>query len=180
MSIPRPAPGTPEAAHVTRRTLLARLGAVLGMLLAGALGVPLVGAAIGPAVRREESRWMPLGPASDYAIGQPRMVTFGVTKTDAYLRTTLQRAVWVYRHDETQLLVYNARCTHLGCLVNFRADSRTFFSPCHAGVFALADGRVLDGPPPRSLDRLEYRVENGQLLVQYRDFLVGVPERVPL
>jgi Rieske Fe-S protein len=168
------------SARATRRGLLSRLAAMLGMLLAGAVGVPLVGALVGPAVRREDARWMALGAASDFAVGQPRMITFGVTKTDAYLRTTLQRAVWVYRPDEMRLFVYNARCTHLGCLVSYRAESRTFLSPCHAGIFALEDGRVLDGPPPRPLDRLEYRVENGQVLVQYREFLVGVPEQVPL
>lgn len=163
-----------------RRNLLKALATVLSALLASAAGVPLIGAAVAPAVRREESPWIPLGPADGFTVGQPRMITFGMTKTDGYLRTTVQRAVWVYRPESTRLLVYSARCTHLGCLVNYRADSRTFLSPCHAGIFALDDGRVLDGPPPRPLDRLEYQIENNQLLVQYRDFLVGVPDQVPL
>ena len=108
------------------------------------------------------------------------MVTFGVTKTDAYLRTTAPRAIWVYRADEERLVIYNARCTHLGCLVNYQADSETFLSPCHSGLFGLRDGAVLDGPPPRPLDRLEYRIEEGSLAVRYRDFVVGVPNQVPL
>ena len=34
--------------------------------------------------------------------------------------------------------------------------------PCHNGVFD-PQGRVLGGPPPRPLDRYEYKVENGVL-----------------
>ena len=37
-----------------------------------------------------------------------------------------------------------------------------------------------DGPPPRPLDPLTWRVEDGELLAQYQDFLVGVPQRIPL
>jgi Rieske Fe-S protein len=167
-------------AEPSRRAFFERLAAALGAFLAVGLGVPLVGAAVGPALRRDEPTWVPLGASSDFAVGQPRMVTFGITKTDGYQRTTLQRGVWVYRASDTDVVVYNARCTHLGCLASYRADSRTFFCPCHGGVFALGDGRVLEGPPPRPLDRLEYRREAERLLVQYRDFLVGVPEQVPL
>ncbi len=142
--------------------------------------MPLIGAVIAPALRRDEPLWVPVGSPSDFAVGQPRMITFGVQRVDGYFRTTLQRAVWVCRLAEASLVVYNARCTHLGCLVNYRADSQTFLSPCHAGVFAVRGGRVLDGPPPRPLDTLEYRVEAGRLLVQYQDFRVGVPEKVSL
>ena len=166
--------------EATRRGFLARLATALAAFLAAAAGLPLVGAAVGPALRRDEPGWIPLGAASDFVIGQTRLVTFGMTKQDGYQRTTIQRAVWVYRPSDGDLIVYGGRCTHLGCLVGYRSDSQTFLSPCHGGVFALTDGRVLEGPPPRPLDRLEYRIDDGRLLVQYRDFLVGVPEQVPL
>ncbi len=163
-----------------RRAFLKRLALALGGFLGAALGVPVVGAAVAPAVRRDEAPWVNLGRVVDFAVGIPRIVTVGIERADGYRRTTVSRALWVWRPVENQLIVYNARCTHLGCLVSYRPDSQTFLSPCHAGVFALQDGRVLDGPPPRPLDRLSYRIEEGQLLVQYRDFLVGVPEQVPL
>lgn len=170
----------PSEASASRRRLLAWGVVIGGAFLATAAGVPLLGAIIAPVLRREEPRWVPLGAASDFVVGQPRMITVGIQRVDGYRRTTHQRAVWVCRLDEATLVIYNARCTHLGCLVNYRPASRTFLSPCHAGVFALEDGRVLDGPPPRPLDRLEYRVEDGRLLVKYQDFRVGVPEQVPL
>jgi Rieske Fe-S protein len=163
-----------------RRTFLKRLAAALGAFLGAAAGVPLVGAIVAPGMRRDEPHWVPVGAAVAFAIGQPRMITFGIQKTDGYVRSTLTRAIWVCRQTEDQFAIYNARCTHLGCLVSYRPDSQTFLSPCHAGVFALRDGHVLEGPPPRPLDRLDYRVDDGQVVVQYRDFLVGVPDQVPL
>jgi menaquinol-cytochrome c reductase iron-sulfur subunit len=163
-----------------RRRFLQRLAATLAGFLGAGVGVPLVGAAVAPAVRGEDLRWVPLGQQGDFAAGPPRLVSFGIQKTDGYVKSTATRSVWVARVAADQFLIFNARCTHLGCLTSYRADSQNFFCPCHGGVFAGTDGRVLDGPPPRPLDRLEYRIENGQLVVQYRDFLAGVPDQVSL
>ena len=163
-----------------RRAFLERLATALGALLAAAVGIPLIGAVVAPALRREEPHWIPVGSTVDFPVGQPRIVTFGINKVDGYSRTTLSRAIWVCRFPEDQIAVYNARCTHLGCLVSYRAESETFLSPCHGGIFALRDGRVMEGPPPRPLDRLEHRIEGGQLVILYQDFLVGTPERVAI
>lgn len=165
---------------VGRRAFLTRLAGAIGAFLAAAVGVPLAGAVVAPGLRREETQWVPIGSIASFSLGKPRLVSFGISKTDGYLKTTSARAVWVLRISDDQLIVYNARCTHLGCLVNYQSVSQAFISPCHGGVFAAADGSVLDGPPPRPLDRLGHRVVNGQVTVEYRDFLAGVPDRVPL
>ncbi|MBM2810568.1 MAG: menaquinol-cytochrome c reductase iron-sulfur subunit [Chloroflexi bacterium] len=171
---------TSEPNDITRRALLSRVAVALGAFLSAALGIPVIGAAISPAGRREEAPWITLGPLSGFAIGEPRMVQFGISRPDGYLTTNSPRSVWVYRPDANNLLVYNARCTHLGCLVNYRSESASFLSPCHGGVFAASDGHVVDGPPPRPLDRLDHRMDGEVLQVQYRDFLVGVPNQVAL
>lgn len=48
----------------------------------------------------------------------------------------------------------SAVCTHLGCVVRWKPGRRQFFCPCHGGRFDL-EGRVLGGPAPRPLTRLE-------------------------
>ena len=169
-----------KSPEIRRRGFLKRLAAALGAFLATAVGIPLVGAAVSPGARRDEPHWITVGAVADFAQSAPRLVTFGITKADGYSRTTAPRAVWVHRTPAGGLVVYNARCTHLGCLVSYQPDSQTFLSPCHGGVFALRDGAVLEGPPPRPLDRLDHREEGGQLMVQYRDFVVGVTHQVPL
>ena len=164
-----------------RRAFLARAAGAVGAFIAATLGVPLVGATVAPTARREEVHWTALGAEADFPIGSPHLVTFGSTKIDGYVQTTLPRSVWVYRPSPGSIIIYNARCTHLGCLISHRANSRTFACPCHGGIFAQEDGAVLEGPPPRPLDRLDHRIdENGQLQVLYRDFLVGVPNQVAL
>lgn len=70
-------------------------------------------------------------------------------------------------------------CTHLGCVVRWVPEggdgkaARTlssgknpglFVCPCHGGVFD-AEGRVIDGPPPRPLERLEVRVRDGRVFI---------------
>jgi len=171
---------TDGRSEITRRTLLSRVAVALGSFMTAALGIPLVGAVISPAARREEPPWVSLGTMAGFTAGQPRLVQFGIAKSDGYLTTTEPRAVWVYRDDSDNLEVYNGRCTHLGCLVSFVAGSSTFVCPCHGGVYALTDGRVLDGPPPRALDRLEHRIADGQLQAHYTDYLAGASNQVPV
>jgi len=55
-------------------------------------------------------------------------------------------------------------CTHYGCEVVWSGEDNAYLCPCHDGVFD-AEGRVVSGPPPRSLRRMTVRVENGSVLL---------------
>lgn len=44
-------------------------------------------------------------------------------------------------------------CTHLGCIVKWQPDRKRFACPCHAATFG-PDGRVLSGPPPEPLHKV--------------------------
>ncbi len=59
-----------------------------------------------------------------------------------------QRAV--YRDEAGVLHSRSARCTHLGCIVNFNGAERTWDCPCHGSRFGL-DGEVIEGPAVRPL-----------------------------
>jgi len=61
-----------------------------------------------------------------------------------------QRAV--YRDESGRLHELSARCTHLGCIVNFNRAERTWDCPCHGSRFAL-DGGVIEGPAVAPLGR---------------------------
>jgi cytochrome b6-f complex iron-sulfur subunit len=54
----------------------------------------------------------------------------------------------------------SAMCTHAGCLVTWQKQRNRFVCPCHGGTYD-GQGAVLGGPPPRPLDQLPIRVENG-------------------
>jgi Rieske Fe-S protein len=47
-------------------------------------------------------------------------------------------------------------------------------------MFDPKTGTVLAGPPPRPLDQLEIKIENGDLYVAYRNFRVGTSDKVPV
>jgi Rieske Fe-S protein len=70
-----------------------------------------------------------------------------------------------------ELVAYDQRCTHLSCAVVPRLDEGILRCPCHEGVFDLATGRNLAGPPPRPLPVIELEVD-GDLV-----YAVGVKER---
>jgi glycine/D-amino acid oxidase-like deaminating enzyme/nitrite reductase/ring-hydroxylating ferredoxin subunit len=54
-----------------------------------------------------------------------------------------QRAV--HRTESGELVTLSARCTHLGCIVNWNDAERSWDCPCHGSRFA-ADGTVIEGP----------------------------------
>lgn len=56
----------------------------------------------------------------------------------------------VYRDPDGGLQSLSARCTHLGCLVQFDDAERCWACPCHGSRFDV-DGSVLHGPATRPL-----------------------------
>lgn len=61
----------------------------------------------------------------------------------------------VYHSDEGVLHVMSPVCTHMGCIVNWNEVEKSWDCPCHGGRFD-ATGHVLNGPPTRDLDPLEF------------------------
>ncbi|MGW6272598.1 FAD-dependent oxidoreductase [Streptomyces sp. NPDC055060] len=60
----------------------------------------------------------------------------------------------VYRDESGQATAVSARCTHLGCLVQFNDADRVWECPCHGSRFGT-DGSVLHGPATRPLEPRE-------------------------
>ena len=58
------------------------------------------------------------------------------------------------RTSEEDYVAYSQKCTHLSCAVYYARDRNRLECPCHEGYFAVEDGRVLQGPPPRPLPRV--------------------------
>jgi menaquinol-cytochrome c reductase iron-sulfur subunit len=89
-------------------------------------------------------------------------------------------AVWVRRDGDrpSDLRVLSPICPHNGCAIAWRVDRKAFVCPCHGGTFD-GEGRRKSGPPRRSMDPLEFRLEGSQLLVRWQDFKTGMAEQVP-
>ena len=60
-----------------------------------------------------------------------------------------------------ELRAFSQKCTHLGCVVYYQADTGEMECPCHEGFFDAHTGAVLAGPPERPLGRIEVEVRDG-------------------
>jgi quinol---cytochrome c reductase iron-sulfur subunit, bacillus type len=160
-------------APVTRRRFLAGTLGWVSATIGAALGVPAAAAVVSPMLRHEDLGWSPVGSLSKPRPGesdlrlenQPILTQFTSLVEDAYLKAAPRDvAIYVVNQGGGRFTIFDDHCTHLGCPYNWNANDKRFECPCHNGAFD-AEGRVLGGPPPRPLDRYEYRVENGVLFV---------------
>jgi menaquinol-cytochrome c reductase iron-sulfur subunit len=165
-------------ASAGRRTFLKWATAVGGFAAALLAGVPAARAFLSPAFRKTpEEGWVRLGDVDAIAVGTPVKIDFVSTVKDAWVETRVLRDVWLYSDDGAKFTVYSGRCTHLGCSYGYDEKNKIFRCPCHNGLFDVKTGAVLGGPPPRSLDVLQSKVEEGVLYAQYQDFRLGVPQK---
>lgn len=70
-----------------------------------------------------------------------------------------KKAAW--RSPDGALSVYTAVCPHLGCIVQWNGEEKTFDCPCHGSRFGT-DGSVLNGPAMDSLKKLDADDTSGQ------------------
>jgi cytochrome b6-f complex iron-sulfur subunit len=107
----------------------------------------------------KELAWFPLVPEDEV----PR---FGVRKAElVYAVAGKERKTRVFIvSSPDRLTVLSAVCSHLGCLVNYRKESREFVCPCHGGKYDIA-GKNIAGPPPMPLTAYPVQVSNGMVMV---------------
>jgi Rieske Fe-S protein len=158
--------------------LLALLGLLVAVPVVRYLWSPLrrlAGAeGVGPA-------YADVGPLTDFPVGEWRLRLVEAVQQDGWKQTRVRHSVWVRRdgEDERTVKVLSSLCPHLGCPVNWHPDQARFDCPCHGGIFDAA-GQHLSGPPPRSMDPLDFQVRAGRLWVRWQEFRIGVAERDPV
>jgi succinate dehydrogenase / fumarate reductase iron-sulfur subunit len=156
------ASATPEA--LTRRDVLqASAVGVLG-LMALAVGGPIVGAVLSPALRSgRTTAWSDLGPVEEFPVG--KMIEKRYEAAGARLGDRLPKTAYILRKADGSLQALSPSCTHLGCPVRWSDTSRKFLCPCHGGFFDES-GKNVGGPPKQPLDPLETQVREGRLFVR--------------
>lgn len=81
-------------------------------------------------------------------------------------------ACLLLRTGPESFLAYSAKCTHLSCSVLPDMERNALRCPCHNGLFDLATGRPLAGPPRRPLPRIRIESHGGVV------YATGVEERM--
>ena len=154
----------PPAQEISRRSFLkwvvAGLGSLMGVVLGGAGGSYF----LSPLFRKKEESWVDIGRAADFLPGTPTKVEYVERMRDAWITVEKRSSAWVLTPDGKDFVVFDPRCTHLGCPYRWSADQKRFLCPCHNAVFDV-DGQVVSGPPPRPLDRYAVKVVGGRLSI---------------
>jgi Rieske Fe-S protein len=67
------------------------------------------------------------------------------------------------RPDQSTVVAYSQKCTHLSCAVLPQPEQNRIFCPCHEGAFDIQTGRPIGGPPQRPLPRVTLEVRGAEI-----------------
>jgi Rieske Fe-S protein len=181
-------PATDEGERFPRSRLLERATLGLGGLVAAGVALPAIGAAVLPAFGRTKARAIDLGPIGAFPEGKFVIATF---LSDPQAGEISRRAAFVRNNGfvgkSPSFTIMSSRCTHVGCptqpngpiFVKKETFRRTnvgeikvvptlpaggFGCPCHGSQFDTEGNRTA-GPAPRALDRYQFSVRNGRLIL---------------
>jgi Rieske Fe-S protein len=186
--MPEPEPG--ELDRFPRNKFLEFTTLGLGAVIGGIVTVPLFGPLLANPFRREKRRNLDLGPLTDFAVGQWQIATF---MTDPSEGEVTRRTAFVRNNGDVSkgvpsFTIISNRCAHLGCPVQpngpvFDKKKKVeqgkggsevtllpmlpaggFGCPCHGGQYN-SEGNRTAGPPVRALDRYDYSVIDGHLVL---------------
>jgi menaquinol-cytochrome c reductase iron-sulfur subunit len=170
----------------------------IGAAIGGLVTLPILGFAVLPAFVEQPETDVDLGPIENFPEGKFVITTFlqHPEQGEVSRRTTYIRNNGVREDGVPSFTIVSNRCVHLGCPVqpnglpeednaqNVETEAGEirlipvtpagFGCPCHGGQYDVEGNRTA-GPPVRALDRFEFRVENGRLVLG-QPFSVGEVE----
>jgi Rieske Fe-S protein len=189
-AMPHPEPGErfPRSKFLEGATL--GLGGVIG----GILTVPVAGFAVLPGFLGQKRHQVDLGPVGDFTEGQWYIATFMLdpSEGDVSRRTAFVRnngSVQARGGQVPSFTIISNRCAHLGCPVQANGPTGAilglkdviektkngkvtlsptlpagFGCPCHGGQYDTEGNRTA-GPPVRALDRYDFAIKDGHVLL---------------
>jgi menaquinol-cytochrome c reductase iron-sulfur subunit len=183
-AMPAPEPGERFGRNVFLENATLGLGAVIG----GLVTVPALGFAIAPVFTHQHAPEIDLGPITNFPDGQYVVATFmrDPSQGEVSRRTAYVRNNGIINNVPSFTILSN-RCAHLGCPVQpngpmftkKRQEEKTssgqvtliptlpaggFGCPCHGGQYDTEGNRTA-GPPVRALDRYEFYIRDGHLVL---------------
>jgi menaquinol-cytochrome c reductase iron-sulfur subunit len=183
---PRQATVGDVAAPVDRATFLSLATIGIGGLIGAGITLPPLGFAVLPSFDGEgvATKDVNLGPITNFPEGKYVIATFleNPRQGEVSRRTAFVRNNGLTDADVPSFTAIYSRCVHLGCPVqpNGPIDegakkdvngielrpvlAASFGCPCHGGLYD-SEGNRTAGPPVRSLDRFEFSIVDGDLVL---------------
>jgi menaquinol-cytochrome c reductase iron-sulfur subunit len=183
-----PEPGEGEVVRFPRSKFLEGTTLGVGALIGGIVTLPVVGFALVPPFLDQDHPPIDVGAIDDFPENQYVITTFlqdpgqgEVSRRTVYIRNN------GFLNDVPSFSVLSNRCVHLGCPVQVNglpldAEKQTertdgteltriptaaaagFGCPCHGGQYD-DEGNRTAGPPVRALDRYEFAIVDGRLVL---------------
>jgi menaquinol-cytochrome c reductase iron-sulfur subunit len=179
---PEPAERFPRNKFLEGATL--GLGAIIGAIVT----LPALGFALVPGFVKQKAHKVDLGPLTDFEENKWKVVTFirDPRQGEVSRRTAFVRNNGLLDGVPSFTIISN-RCAHVGCPVQpggpvFDKQGKTikttngnvditpvlpaagFICPCHGGSYDQEGNRIA-GPPVRGLDRYEFDIVDGRLVL---------------
>ena len=170
---------TTEQPPKTRRTFFGWMIGIATSVIGLGLTIPLASYVISPALKRRVTSWVEVGPTDSLHTGEPEELEYASTVKDGWRTVVAKKAIWAVKQPTGDIVVFSPICPHLGCGFRWDAGDHKFNCPCHGSAYDV-NGNVVAGPAPRSLDVLPSKVEQGKLLVIYKEFKSGLDHPVEL
>lgn len=147
-----------------RRGFFVRATQTLGALLAAGVGVPAIAYLFISPKTRASGAWVDAADMTQLKLRAPQEVTFRRVRMDGWRIITEKSTAWVVKLSENEVVAYTPQCTHLGCAYHWEEARGEFLCPCHTSNFSL-EGKVLNGPAPRPLDRYQVKVQGTRVMI---------------
>jgi Rieske Fe-S protein len=178
-------PETSEAGLVMypRSTFLSLATLGLGGVIGGAITLPVLGFAVLPSFTNQEEQKVTLGPVENFPEGEFVIATY---LEDPEIGEVTRRTMYIRNNglleDKPSFTLLYSRCAHLGCPVQPNGPIEEekkkmvgkvdltpvlavgFGCPCHGGQYDTEGNRTA-GPPVRALDRAEFSIKDGELVL---------------
>jgi Rieske Fe-S protein len=134
----------PEKLKITRRDLIRIIG--------GLVVIPLAGL-INQMVKRD---------GSHQALGLIRILANDIPQGISFHED------FVICKSDSEIHVYSAKCTHLGCRINSVSEGN-LVCRCHGSEFDILDGAVIKGPAGKPLKRFGFYREGEYLVIKRQE-----------
>ena len=180
-----------EPDRISRGGLLTGATIGIGGLIGAAITVPIVGFAVAPVFIDQKEDDIDLGSIDNFPVGEFVITNFDYkrVKTEVEAPSVARRTAYIrnngFVENTPSFTILSNRCVHLGCPVQpagptgaaSDVDGRdvtlipvqpaNFSCPCHGGAYDTEGNRTA-GPPTRALDRYQFKVVNGNLVLAGR------------
>ena len=137
---------------INRRKFLNTLLSIGGISGLISIFYPVISYLIPPKTAEPKVNSVRAGQDSDFPSNSAKIIKFG------------RLPVILVKTADNSYKALAATCTHLGCIVQYKQDTKQIWCACHNGIYDL-NGRNVSGPPPKPLEQYGVKVIKGAIVI---------------